>query len=163
MSRLPAERQKILFKTICAFSLLVLSFVLQLHNHFCRPYHDSTEFAMDTEMVPSHSLRAPFTNNHTAYNRDDAQASSKEKGDDITREHVMRVMEKMYNGNLINRNYFVFLLRNAKTMLQSLETVYDVPLEKSSHEGTKVTVRNLNRCSLLPFLSPDKTLKRSML
>ncbi len=143
MSRFPPERQKGLLKAMCAFSLMVFTSVLKLHIYICQPRYDSEKIAMITEMGSLQPL--PLTQNHTVYKRSDAIVPPKQKGDDFTRKNVMRVMEKMYNGKLINRKYFVFLLRNAKTMLQSLETIYDVPLEKSSHEETKVTVRNSGR------------------
>ncbi len=72
--------------------------------------------------------------------REDALPPKQSEDKNVTREDVMRVVKKMYGGSLINRDYFVHLLRNAKSMVQALDTVYDVPLEKAS--GTQVTVRN---------------------
>lgn len=47
----------------------------------------------------------------------------------LTRPKVMNILKKMNDGALIKRHYFVFLLKKAKKLLSSLETVYDVSIE----------------------------------
>ena len=124
---------------MCAFILIIFTTVVLLHDTYCPPSYESAEVV--DNIFNMWSLQTiPSPQNHTALEKSDKM--DKQEDNVITRENVMRVMKKMYSGNLVNRNYFVYLLRKAKPLLQSLDTIYDVPIKKSPDAGTRVTVRN---------------------
>jgi len=57
----------------------------------------------------------------------------------ITRQELMRVLKKMHNRENIERDYFAYILRRSKKLLQSSDLVYDIKLPNQS-SNTQVTV-----------------------